>query len=334
MNIRAVILSLCLLSLDYVNAIERGNSQPTTGVSAAVSPTVHITDRLLIEAEEKNDLAKAKQAISAGADMNGLTTYGVPFIWSSLIRGNFDMVLTLLKSGAKVVDYNGKSFAQAVLNKAISLYRNPNPQLSFVTECLSLLVANGINFSNVVSDAYDGKGQDIAAFAINLCERLVTSRADHDVYVSKAIVLELVQQLTNHGYSIVEKLWNKGGDNRLYQDKDWVGICLKNGVDMNQNIIVHMQQIWMRSGEPFSGPTPKSSVPALFIAVIRGDQEALQVLLDAGANINQLVDPDGKGMQTPLDWALAHQSSHRNTIDFLLKYGAKTSKQLQSIGLH
>jgi ankyrin repeat protein len=313
------IRSFFLLSFAFINADIEQVVQPTTSENTIAHASA---DRYLLEAITQNDLSKVKQAIRAGADVNGLTAQGSPLIWSVLNRGNIEIVLMLIKSGAKAIDYNGKSFAQAVLNKAISSLSQPGvmmngmaPQLPFALECLSLLLSNGVDFTNVVSDVYEGKGQDIVKFALNLCETLIrspNSRNKLEKSVSKANILELVQQLKNRGYAIIEKLWNKG-DVRFYEDKDWVKLCLKNGININQNISV---------------PIVNSShvEPALFIAIGSDWVRAIETLLDAGANINQLADPDGKGMQTPLDWAFANQKTE--AIDILLARGAKTSRQL------
>ena len=67
-------------------------------------------------------------------------------------------------------------------------------------------------------------------------------------------------------------------------------------------------------------------MPVFFIAIRLTTPQAIESLLDASANMDFQADPDGKGMQTPLDWALSLGSYE--SIRILMQRGAKTYKQL------
>lgn len=65
-------------------------------------------------------------------------------------------------------------------------------------------------------------------------------------------------------------------------------------------------------------------MPALFIAILNDDENEIQHLLEAGADMNQLANPDGKGMQMPLDWAAVN--GKHNAMRILIRRGAKISR--------
>ena len=71
-----------------------------------------------------------------------------------------------------------------------------------------------------------------------------------------------------------------------------------------------------------AGPTGYSPDPPLFDAATFGSPEAVQWLIDHGANVNASVD-EGTGFNTPLSTAQDHLKRAQRTVDILKEHGAK-----------
>jgi len=258
----------------------------------------------LIKAILDGSVDEIKKAISAGADVNNVESDGKTPIWQALLLGKFGLVNALLESGAKTdVKYRDKTFVQAVvdvLNNMGSGTLRSNNIDPLIIKTLSLLVAKGVDFSVVKIT----KGSTIADMIVQLSFGNVS-----------ADLLELMQQLALHGYpKIADKIWIAGFE----WNKDLITFCLKNGIDVNQNIP--------------TGAYNLSPMPMLFFAIRQNNNskianDGIENLLNAGADINLQANPDGKGMQTPLDYA--ESLGKTGAIRVLMQRGAKTASELK-----
>ena len=295
-----------LLLVYSINAIEKKSLESSRsqvekvdgGVVNKDSNIVTITVPLpvvqnqLTQAILKGSLDEVKKAINEGADINYVDSDGKTPVWFALLLEDWDIVNELLELGAKYdVVYRGNTYVQVVIDKAL------NKNDSRIDKCLTLLFLDGVHIP------YASK----FSFNVDVLRML-----------RQIMILEKRQELASRKYGMVHKLWNVG-DWYLYQNKDMIEFCLKHGVDINQNINNFKLNVFSHS--------KFHPMPALFIAIKWGTKEAIENLLDAGANINLLANPDGKGMQTPLDWALSNGSS--NAIRILMQHNAKTLKELQ-----
>jgi len=307
---KLIALVLCLLSIPTYVVTRAGPEVPMTNPPATISQdklNQQLTDAILAGSVEE-----IKKAIAAGADVNHMDSDGKTPVWLALLIGKFDIVVVLLESGAKSnVMYRGKMFPQAFFDKIPGFAGNTYIDMNFAIKGLSLLIQNGVDFSTI-----SGSGLHVSADRKHITDfayyALLASIEGYPTF--RANALELTMVLINHKYDMINKIWDNG-DGIFYADKDVVALCLKNGINIDQ--VVHAQQ------------TNKLSIPmpALFIAVMLQKVSAIETLLFAGANINALANPDGKGMQTPLDFAISRSNSE--AIRTLMQRGAKTYKQLQ-----
>ncbi len=72
------------------------------------------------------------------------------------------------------------------------------------------------------------------------------------------------------------------------------------------------------------GPTGYSPDPPLYQAAEFGSAEAVQWLVDHGANINSVVDA-GESLWSPLDMAEDHLKRAQRTVDILKAHGARSA---------
>ncbi len=282
--------------------------QPTT--QPTVNPEIQSQ---LMKAILDGSIEGAKKAISAGADINNVESDGKTPLWQALLLGKFGIVNALLESGAKTdIPYKGKSVAQAVVdvfNNMQGSYRSTNTD-PLILKTMSSLVAKGVDFAGVKILNNGSKVPTIAdMIQKNGLEIIRSSQIRADFF-------ELIQQLKLHGYDkIIDKIWNNGS----YEwDKNVITFCLKNGIDINQNITTEVRNL--------------SPMPALFFAIWMNNNskvanDGIENLLNAGADINLKANPDGKDMQTPLDYA--ESLGKTGAIRILMQRGAKTSSELK-----
>ncbi len=311
-------------------------------VSAQTSYAPNAQDLYLFKAIEAGSLEKLKQAIAAGADVNHANAEGKTPLLLAFKNNRIDIVLELLEWGAKVVDFEFPQLLLDAVDPEMGFGSLSSNDFPLAIKCLALLVANGVDFSGIKINRATGgfspqkkikTNDDIVTFTLNTCKRAFNVSFAAQPGLQKNL-LELVQQLESHGYAIIDKLWNVGGEMpSLYEHKEFVDLCIKHGIDLNKNVEYRLNQ----SGSSSANNKTFASMPPLFIA-IKGSPDssaynnnsyknAVKTLLDAGANINQLADPDGKGMRTPLDLAFELEKTHE--IDFLIQHGAKTARQLR-----
>lgn len=270
-----------------------------------------VAQEQLINAILNGKLDEVKQAINAGADIHMPDHEGKMPVWLALLMGKFDIVVELLELSAKSDKiYRDKTFIQGVIDKV----RSDDPS---AVKCLSLLLLNGADFSQIKQNMID--------FSFGLIKQNLTHLGGRNPQLLKSNTFELIQQLINRGYKIVDKIWDSG-EPQLYANKELVDFCLKNGVNINQNVTFGLGSLVNLRHKGVMTAKSTIPMPALFVAVKWGGAQAIENLLNAGADMNQLANPDGKGMQTPLDWALSNASS--NAIRILMQRGAKTASQL------
>jgi len=269
----------------------------------------------LIKAILDGSVEGVKKAISAGADVNKVESDGKTPLWQALLLGKFGLANALLESGAKTdVTYKGKTFVQAVVDVILNMrgfFKSTNID-PLILKTFSFLVAHGVDFSGVKFVGY-GLNQN-STIADMIVKLLINERRNlRDINPQMtADFLELLQQLKLHGYNkIADTIWNNVS---FAWDKDLVTFCLKNGVDINQNIPTTVRNLL--------------PMPALFFAIRQNQDhkqlnDAIENLLNAGADINLKANPDGKGMQTPLDYA--ESLGKTGAIRILMQRGAKNS---------
>jgi len=256
---------------------------------------------MLQKAILNNSEKEIKEAIQAGADVNKADVDGKTPIWLALLTKHYESVVLLIESGAEItLEYRGKNFVQLFLNNGAT----SNP---YYIKCLALLVANNIDFSKTTKNITDY----VSNIVINSPN--ITRHKTETAKLYMQNIFELIQQFADHKYDVINKIWNSGNLS-VYKDKDLIALCLKYGIDLNKSVTIINR-------------TLISHMPPLFIAVSSDNVTALSALLDAGADINILADPAGKGMETPLSWAL--ETARPNAIKFLMSRGAKTPSELK-----
>lgn len=331
----------CLLSHTiFIHSDQRIYPVQQAPVSAQASYVPNAQDLYLLKAIEAGSLMKVKQAIAAGADVNQINAESKSPLLLAAEKNMFDIVLELLEWGAKVEDTEFPQLLLDAVDPGMGFGSSIN--LTLAIKCLALLVANGVDFSGIKINRATGglspqkkvkTNDDIITFTVDSCKKAfngsyaVQTELQHNL-------LELIRQLASHGYPIIDKIWNVGGEMpSLYEHKELVDLCIKHGINLNKNVEYRFNQ----AGAPSANNKTFASMPPLFIA-IKGSPDssaynnnsyknAVKILLEAGANINQLADPDGKGMRTPLDMAFELEKTHE--IDFLIQNGAKTARQLR-----
>lgn len=145
-------------------------------------------------------------------------------------------------------------------------------------------------------------GVDISAIMDNYIELALRFIAEHP----SDQALELIQELIKHGYN-VDRILNFEFSNSfkcVYTDEAVFNLLIKNGINPNQIIV--------------SKRTGLTSTPILR-AIEWGSEKAVITLLDAGANINQKAQQNGK-TYSPLSWAI--ECGRTSMIPFFLERGA------------
>jgi len=127
------------------------------------------------------------------------------------------------------------------------------------------------------------------------------------VVIKDPAVLEIIQQLINHGYN-VNDIWftqTGGGSSNLYWNDDALKLFLKNGANPN---FIYIHGI-------------NSNTPLLqAIASTRNNRanlSGIKILLDAGANVNQKANPEEsrapREAKTPAAFA-SEKASHDSAL--------------------
>lgn len=345
MNI--TILFLCLALVPSHLFGKAGPEVPLTNPPATISQdklNQQLTDGIL--AVSVDDV---KKAVSAGADINYVDHDGKTPVWLALLLNRFDIIFELLQHGAKIdAVYRSRTFVQAMLDEADN--RNA-PTI----KCLALLVTNGVDFSVLKI-----KGMHIEAFTIGALNRGI-QQASHAPHAENSLLvnsLDLAKQLIAHGYKkIIDYMW--GPSATSYLSPAVIDLCMKNGIDINQPIVVGrhgsqdeylpplfnaikdkrggiraVQNLLNAGANPnitfnaYGDYKPNAlQTPLIFDIQINGGG-SIEALLKAGADINLVANPEGNETQTALDYAIANKKSE--AIRILMQRGAKTYRQLQA----
>ncbi len=136
------------------------------------------------------------------------------------------------------------------------------------------------------------------------------------------LILELIQKIINHGY-ITDNIWYWGlnghetwilaNRNLIYQRTEILELFLRNGANPNHVIDINMPH---RSSGGIWTWTP------LLRAIKAGERVAVQVLLNAGADINLKANPiSSQGSFTPL--AFAVECGNAEIVELLVERGAE-----------
>jgi hypothetical protein len=275
---------------------------------------------VLYEAILNDSSEGIQEAILAGADANQIRSEESLLFWAISFKKSI-AVSCLLEHDAKA-DASLIQFAvtQGDCKSAILLAKqckvNLDDVYTFGGNKGSLLefAASYSDFESVFSLIKSGahiSGDTLMRFHNRTLMECIAIWGGSD---SKPIILELVQELLNGGYN-VNNIWalETGAIYRPENNK-LLRLFIKNGANPNHSFKI-------AGGCRFWTPLIKA------IDIGNGIQ-AVQILIEAGANINQKSDTyyeSGphhlRGTHTPLSYAIAHQS--QGTVDILLKHGAK-----------
>ena len=260
----------------------------------------------LYEAILKDSIGAVSDAIQAGADINQVKDGKTLLEWAVLYKRP-NAIKILLQNGATATN---NMFQQALkqndIKSAVLLAINCGANLEAIysngyknctllqhvankldLELVLLLIKNGASFSGYTTVNYPGWGdRTLMGITISHCGEM-------------NLALELIQKFIDSGYK-VNDIWH--GDVAsypawLYQNLKALELLIENGLNPNQIIPT--------KGYEISTWTP------LFQAIDCGCKQAVKMLLDAGANINQKANPYPNqpplcpnGPLTPLSFAI------------------------------
>jgi ankyrin repeat protein len=276
---------------------------------------------LLHSAILKNSVKGIQEAVQFGANVNCEKDGKSPLGWAVAYK-KYDAVKSLLECGAQSssalfqesLKINDIKLAILIaLNCGADLnaiysngYRN-GTLLQLATyykdfESIFLLVKSGVVFFEnaiVTVEGYTG-------FSVMQLIVMLGNGSDE--------ALELIQVLINNGYD-VNNIWYEGGnvDHNLYKNEKVLKLFINNGAKPNQIIREkdHAGCNW----------TP------LFKAIDLGSNRTVEILLNAGADINKKANPYPNqpplcpnGPQTPLSFAI--NKGQVQIAELLKQYGA------------
>lgn len=290
---------------------------------------------LLHNAILKNSAEGIKQAVQAGANIHYEKDGKSPLGWAvsykkynavkSLLECGDQASSTLFQEALKLNDI--KSAVLLAINCGANLnatysngYQNGtllqfSASLNYF-ESMLLLIESGANYSGytIVTDASD------QSIKFTLMEPLVR-------YGSDGIAFKLIQKALNNGYN-VNDIWRIGTKMTLSSSGSWylsehiIKLIIENGANPNQ----FFETNYLLSSD-WGGGIPGSSWTPLFSAISRGSKGAVEILLNAGADINKKANPFPNqpplcpnGPQTPLSFAI--NKGQVQIAELLKQYGA------------
>lgn len=247
----------------------------------------------LIEAARSGDRAAVKTLVQKGVNVNAVEGDGTTALHWAAYRDDVEAADLLLKAGAKVNaanDLGATPLWTASLNGSSAMVRRllqagANPNLSLLAGESPVMVASRSGAADVVEQLI-AKGANVNAHGTRDQTALMWAVAQHHP--------DVVKVLLAHGADVKAKsaVWSQ------------VMAVSPHGLpEYNKNI-------------PHGGET------ALMFAARVGDLPSAQLLLGAGANVN---DTDAWGVSAT---TLAAHSGFTELVEFLLSKGADASAQV------
>lgn len=201
------------------------------------------------------DLKVVKQAITDGMDVNARNPqFGEPMLSTAALMGHTEIMAFLLEKGADINtrnrDGNTALHAAAFLGRA---------------DAVELLLEHGVDAN--VRNNQGGSAIDSAQLDWGITEGILAiiqiEVDESEVKAGRAKVARLLTQHTKNTPRQSHNLWKASAEGDLSAIKN----ALKNGADLNTL-------------------DPQFGIPPLGWAAIRGQTEAVKLLLEKGANIN------------------------------------------------
>ncbi len=284
---------------------------------AKQNPQKLLYDAILLDSKE--DIAKA---IIAGADIQK-DFDGKKFLEWAVLYKKYYAVKTLLEYGAKA----NKALLETALklndvSSAILLAINCNADLDAIYSngyqkgTLLELASNSENHK-IIEDAFIllKNGASFSGYTIINCSPVgkiqLIAKIIWIATYNKDLALELLQLIIDRGYN-VNDIWEATINfNWLYCDyqKEILELFIKNGANPNKIIYKKI-------------PVGCNWTP-LFKAIENDSLEIVEILLNAGAHINQKANPDTHQPSlclTPLSFAI--NKGNIGIAEFLRKHGA------------
>lgn len=244
-------------------------------------------------------------------------------LYAAILNDSIEEVNQAIQAGANATwEKDGKSpLSMAVLLKRSNIIKVLLRRITKINSTNKTLVRDALKLGDIESALLlVKKGADVSQ-CIDQCMRLCVHALARNVGPSR-ILLELMQELINRGYD-VNKIWYTGPDENghvhdIYRNIEALNLFIRNGA--NPNHIIHGFE-----GSPWGTSTPLMRVTNFSNSTYM--PVALNVLIDAGADVNQKANPypnhpnsNLRGLQTPLSLAIARGNT--SIIEFLIKHGA------------
>jgi ankyrin repeat protein len=279
------------------------------------------TPLLMLHEAILNDSAEEiRNAIQVGADIN-LGKDGKAPLWWAILNDKYTAVKTLLEFGAST-DESLLQFAmqRTLIRSAILIAQKLGRNLDAITHegktLLQLAVSNHdyeavLLLINAGSHVSGYESIDFSGCLVTLMERIVMCLNG----CNEKTCIELIQKLLDRGFKINE-MWNlTRSDIRsaVYNNETVLKLIIKNGA--NPNYVFEQKCCF-----------PSLFWTPLYKAINDNNKQVVEILLNAGANINQMANLSSvyrtlKGISTPLSFAIYH--GNKDIIGLLVERGAR-----------
>ena len=265
------------------------------------------TGNICLHEAVRGDCSKEvlQRIISHSVDVNATNMYDITTIMIACEKGNIDAINVLLNAGAdpNIVNFNGATCLHCALSGGCS------------PEILQTIINHGVDVN--------AKKNNSKTALIRACEKgnsnaikvLLNAEADPNIAhclhcaVTRRCSKEVLQALINHGADV--NATNKSNETALMKayksrNKDAINVLLNAGVDPNiadvdGNTCLHYAanrdcskdflQVIINHGADVNAVN-KSNQTSLILACVKGSNDAIKVLLKAGADL-KIADADG-----------------------------------------